>query len=105
MASTDKVHLDLDTVERDPKQSFEVFAFTLNGRRIEITDPADIDYQDLLNCETPAEFLQFTMAEDDREYLRGAKGLKGWRFGLLLEAYLKHYKAAERLDDRKKLGF
>lgn len=105
MTTPEKVHLNLDTVERDPEHSFEVFAFVLNGRRIEIQDPAEIDYQDLLECESPAEFLRYTMTEEDRDYLAGAKGLKGWRFGKLLEAYLKHYKAAERVDDRKKLGF
>ena len=103
MASTDKVHFNLDTVERRPEETFDVFATVIEGRRIEITDPAEIDYQDLLGCDSPLEFLRFTMTEEDREYLRSTR-IKGWRLGKLIEAYLAHYKAEERMD-KKKLGF
>ena len=106
MASTDKVHLNLDTAERE--EEFELFATVINGRRIEISDPADLDYKELLAIETPLQFFRYTMAEEDRDYL-AEQNLKGWRLGLLLESYLKHYRAQERIDERleqrKKMGF
>lgn len=102
MADTGKVHFDLDTVERD--ETFEPFAVTIKGRRIVISDPADIDYQDLLTVQQPLEFFKFTMSQEDRDYLR-EQHFPGWRLGKLFEAYLDHYKAEERIDQRKKLGF
>ncbi len=106
MASTDKVHLNLDTAERP--EEFELFATVINGRRIEIGDPADIDYKDLLTIDTPLQFFRYTMSEEDRNWL-AEQNLKGWRLGLLLETYLRHYRAQERIDERleqrKKLGF
>lgn len=108
MAATDKVHLNLDTAERPADQQFELFATVINGRRIEISDPAEIDYKDLLTIDTPLQFFRYTMAEEDRDYL-AAQNLKGWQLGLLLEQYLTHYRAEERIDERlaqrKKLGF
>lgn len=102
MASTTKIHFNADTAERG--DDFEVFTTVIQGREIQITDPADMDYQDLLGCETPMEFLRFCMKEEDRDFLRTTR-IKGWRLGLLMEAYLGHYKAKERIDERKKLGF
>jgi hypothetical protein len=104
MASTDKIHLNLDEAERPDDQKFDLFAFNLKDRRIEVSDPAEIDYQDLLECETPIEFFRFTMSQDDRDFL-AAQRMPAWRLGLLLEKYLTHYKAKERIDQRKKLGF
>ena len=102
MASTDKIHLNLDTAERE--QEFETFAVNIGDRRIEITDPAEIDWNDLMNCDSPVEFWKYTMKQEDRDYLAAQK-LKSWRIALLLEKYLAHYKAEERVDARKKLGF
>lgn len=102
MASTDTIHFDLDTVERDTE--FEIFAANINDRRIEISDPADIAYQDLLACDTPMEFFRYTMSVEDRDFLAEQR-IAGWRLGKLLEAYLKHYRAEERIDERKKIGF
>lgn len=111
MASTDKIHFNLDEVERDDK--FEVFTFaatdkeTKEQRTLRATDPADIDYQDLLAIETPAQFFKYTMTQEDRDFLAKTR-IKGWRFGKLIEAYLAHYKAQERVgteEQRRKLGF
>lgn len=102
MASTDKIHFNLDEAARE--ETFDLFVAVVNDRRIEISDPADIDYQDLLACDSPIEFWKFTMSQEDRDWLAEQR-IKGWRIGLLLEKYLKHYKAQERVDARKKLGF
>lgn len=111
MASTDKIHFDLDAVERG--EDFEVFAFpvtnqeTKERRILHATDPADIDYQDLLAIETPVQFFRYTMSQEDRDFLATTR-IKGWRLGKLVEAYLEHYKAQDRVgtaEQRKKLGF
>lgn len=108
MAATDKVHLNLDTAERPEDQQFELFTTVVNDRTITITDPAEIDYKDLLTIETPLQFFRYTMSEADRDFL-AEQNLKGWKLGLLLESYLTHYRAEERIDERlaqrKKLGF
>ena len=111
MASNEKIHFNLDTVERG--EEFEVFAAnitdpaTKESRRIEISDPAALDYQDLLTIDAPTEFFRLCMSQADRDFLAGAR-LESWRLSKLLEAYLEHYKAQDRVGteaQRKKLGF
>ena len=104
MASTDVIHFNADTAERPDE--FEVFTAVVGDKTLRITDPADIDYQDLLQCETPLEFFKYAMSQEDRDHLANTR-LKSWRLNLLLEAYLKHYRASERVDKdvRAKLGF
>lgn len=103
MASTDKIHFNADEAERP--QEFEPFVTVLNGRTITISDPADIDFQDLLEIENPMGFFKYTMSQEDRDWLASERGIKGWRLGLVLEQYLKHFQAADRIEQRKKLGF
>ena len=104
--ANDTVHFNLDTAER--KEEFELFAAVVRDRRIEISDPAEIDYRDLLTIENPMQFFRFCMSQEDRDFL-SEQNLKGWELGLLLESYLSHYRAKERIDERlearKKLGF
>ena len=106
MASTDVVHLNLDTAEREDK--FETFAVVIHERRVEISDPAEIDFKDLLQIENSMQFLRYCMSQEDRDWL-AEENLKGWELGLLLESFLKHYRATERIDERldqrKRLGF
>ncbi len=110
MASTDKIHFNLDEIERDDE--FEVFTFAVKGadgeqRTLQATDPADIDYQDLLAIESPVQFFRYTMSQEDRDFLATTR-IKGWRLGKLVEKYLEHYKAADRVgneEQRRKLGF
>lgn len=106
MASTDKVHFVVDEAKRPDTEVFETFTADVKGRMITFGDPAEIDYQDLLACETPMQFWKFTVAQEDRDYIAECR-MEGWRLGALLTAYLEHYRAAERVDvdTRKKLGF
>ena len=102
MASTDRIHFNLDTAERP--DHFEVFVANIAGKAVPISDPADLDYKVLLAVDSPFEFFRHCMSQEDRDLL-AAQDMPGWRLGLLLEAYLKHYKAEERIDERKRLGF
>lgn len=102
MASTDKVHLNLDTTERD--EEFEPFVVSVNGKALTLNDPAEMDYQQLIECETPLQWLKYTMTQEDRDHLAVAK-LKAWRLGKLMDGYMAHFKTKERVDTREKLGF
>lgn len=101
-SAVDRIDLNLDTVTRD--QEFAPFVFVVGDRAIELGDPAELDYQDLLECDTPLQFIRYTATEEDRNFLAQQR-IPGWKLGRLLEEYLKHYKAEERVDARKKLGF
>ncbi len=110
MASTDKIHLDLDELERE--DDFETFTFVVTDKdgekqTLQATDPADIDYQDLLAIDSPVQFFRYTMTQEHRDILAESR-IKGWRLGKLVEKYLEHYKAADRVgneEQRRKLGF
>lgn len=101
MASTDKIHLDLNSVERDVK--YDPFVFDWKGRVISLTDPAELDYRKLLEVDTPVGFLKFTASQEDRDFLASAEGtMESWRLNLLVEAYYKHF----GIDpSRSKMGF
>lgn len=103
MASTDKIVLDLDTIERPADQKKAEFAFNWKGRRIVLTDPAELSYQELLEIEHPLGFIRYTASQEDRDHL-AKEPMEGWRMGILIENYYKHF----GLDDKnreKKLGF
>lgn len=104
--ASNTVHFNLDTATRD--EEFEPFVAVVKDRKLTISDPAEVDYQHLLGIENPLEFLRFCMSQEDRDFLAD-QHFESWRLGMLLEMFLKHYKASERVDtaglDRKKLGF
>ena len=50
-----KVTVNLDELERG--EVFEKFSFVLGGQRVEMLDPAEIDFKDLMTIEHPANFL------------------------------------------------
>ncbi len=106
MASTTKVHFVVDEFKRPDSQKFETFTADVKGRTIEFGDPAEIAYQDLLSCDTPMEFWKYTVSGEDRDYIANTR-MESWRLGGLLNAYLEHYQASDRLDKdvRAKLGF
>lgn len=103
MASTDHIDLNLDTAERPKDQVKGAFAFTWKERRILLSDPAELDYRKLLEVESPVGFLRYTASQEDRDFLASEEGaMEGWRLGLLMEKYYKHF----GLDkERQKLGF
>lgn len=103
MASTDHIDLNLDTAERPADQVKPIFSFVWKERRIELTDPANVDYRKLLEVDSPVGFLRFTASQEDRDFLASPEGsMEGWRLGLLMEKYYKHFGMDK---DRQKLGF
>lgn len=83
-----KINLNLDTAERE--KSYEPFVVVIDGRSITMTDPAELDWKDLLAIEQPSEFFRHCMSEDDQAFLRKTN-IPGWKFRLLLESYQRHY--------------
>lgn len=103
MASTDHIDLNLDTAERPADQVRPDFAFTWKDRRIVLTDPANVDYRSLLEVDSPVGFLKYTARQEDRDFLASPEGsMEGWRLGLLMEKYYKHFGMDK---ERQKLGF
>lgn len=103
MASTDHIDLDLDSAERPKEQVKPAFVFAWKGRTISLSDPAELDYRKLLEVESPIGFLRFTASQEDRDFLASEEGsMEGWRLGVLMEKYYKHFGMDQ---ERKKLGF
>lgn len=104
MASTDVVHFNADTEPDEGAR--EPFVFVFEGRTYTATDPADLDYQELLTVgDNPMGFFKITMNQEDRDALAEAKGLKGRVLGKIVQAYLEHFKADDPKSMREKLGF
>lgn len=80
--------LNLDDVERE--KSYKPFVFSLNGRKITLTDPAELDWQDIMEIDQPVKFLKYACDAETRDYMIAQK-MPGWKFGKLVDAYLAHY--------------
>lgn len=90
------VDLDLDALERPAEEaSIQPFTVKIAGRTITMTDPQEIDWQDLVDLESPVEFMRHCVNDDDRAHIR-KQSIPGWKIGQLMEAYMEHY----RLEDR-----
>jgi hypothetical protein len=82
-----RVNTNLDELERDSKPKF---AFVLAGNRVEMLDPAEIDFKDLMTIEHPANFLKFALTDDAKKVLSENK-LEGWKFNQLIKDYMEYY--------------
>jgi len=62
----------------------------VESRAVTMTDPAEIDWRDLLDIEKPIHFLKHCVTQEDRDFIKTCP-IEGWRFGALIEAYQRHY--------------
>lgn len=91
--------IDLDTLERkDRKPPFKA---KIGDRVIEMIDPQEIDWRDLLQMQDPREFLRLALSEEDRSYLSSLE-LPGWKFGQLMEAFYRHYDLEQLAADARR---
>lgn len=95
------VILDLDTAERDPKDIKPPFVVNINGHKVTLADPTEIDWRDLAAVEAPADLLHVAMTRDDRKHLQDA-ALPGWKFNRLMEAYYTHYDLEDKIRNAKR---
>lgn len=90
MPSDQKINLDLNAVTRE--QTYQPFVFDWKGRTISLSDPAELDFRQLLEVETPIGFLKFTMSQEDRDFIASDEGkMETWRMNKLIEAYYRHF--------------
>jgi hypothetical protein len=87
------VQFSLDTFERE--KTYELFAADLGGQRIVMTDPAELEWQDLAELDDPVEFIDLCMSDEDKEYLLSLR-LKAWQLEGLMSAYMTHYGIGNR---------
>ena len=93
------IDFDLDAVERDYES--KPFVVNIGGKPVTFTDPSDLDWQDLLEVESPAGLFRFCLSEEDKEHILGVD-IPGWKIGKLMEAVLKHYQLEEKLAKARK---
>lgn len=82
--------LDLDSLEREGGSPLP-FVFQLGGKRFMLSDPKEIDWQDLITALTnPYVFFKLTLPPDDQEAFFSSK-VPSWKLNHLVEKYIEHY--------------
>ncbi len=89
MTSENRPALDLDKLEREG--AVGPFDFVLDGKRFMMSDPQEVDWQDLLSAmQNPTMFFRLVLpAEDQPEFFRTR--LPSWKMNKLMAAYQDHY--------------
>lgn len=95
------VILDLDAATRDPKEIKPPFVVNVEGQKVTLSDPTEIDWRDLAAVEIPADLLRVAMSREDRLYLQGL-ALPAWKFNRLMDAYYTHYDLEEKIRNAKR---
>lgn len=83
------VTLDLDALEREDRAL--PFRFLLNGNSYLLSDPQEIDWQDLLAAmASPQMFFRLVLPADQRESFFTSK-VPSWKMRKLMDRYNDHY--------------
>lgn len=83
------VSIDLDALEREGAAL--PFDFVLGGRRYLMSDPKEVDWQDLISAmANPLMFFRLVLPPEDRSEFFTTK-LATWKMDKLINAYLEHY--------------
>lgn len=93
------VDFDLDAYERP--EHVEPFAVVVGGKRIVMTDPAELDWQDLIELEHPAEIIRLCVDKEGRDHLRELK-LPFFKFEKLIEQYSAHYQLEDQIAEARR---
>ncbi len=88
--STDHVDLNLDEIEREQSEIKGPFSFVCDGKRFMLSDPADLDWRQLLEIDDPIAFFRYCMPADQKEDFK-ALNVPGWKLGKIIEGFQKHY--------------
>lgn len=94
---TDKVTLDLDTLDREQTHtpSVEPFSIRHNGRAFTFKDAMDIDWQKLmLALQNPHQFFRLTLDPDDAKAFLGGE-VESWKMRHLMDRYRQHHGMTE----------
>lgn len=90
------ISLDLDAEKRPESEIKPPFVAMVKGREITMTDPAELDWRELILLESPTEFLRLSLSAEDRKFLL-EQDLPGWKFNRLMESYYSHYDLEEKV--------
>ena len=77
------------------------FVAVLAGREIVFSDPAELDWQDLLEIGDPVDFLRYVVSKEDREFIHKQK-LAAFKFNRLMEAFMTYYELDEKLEQARR---
>lgn len=95
------VILDLDLETRPEKDVKPPFVVNVEGRKVSLADPTEIDWRELASVEQPVDLLRVAMSREDRNYLYDL-ALPAWKFNRLMEAYYGHYDLEEKIANAKR---
>lgn len=84
------VMLNVDTLERRKGEAKDPFAFLLAGRRIEMKDSSEIDWQVLMELDHPIDLLRATLSKEDREFLAEQR-FPGWKLREIMRRYYDYH--------------
>lgn len=94
-----RVNINLDEIENE--EAKEPFVAVLAGREIVFSDPAELDWQDLLEIGDPVDFLRYVVSEEDRKHIHKQK-LPAFKFNRLMEAFMTYYELDEKLEQARR---
>lgn len=86
ISDTPDVDFNLDTYELEKRKPF---AFVLKGRRIELADPAELDWHLLADVDGPEELAEVCMTEADRKFFL-AQPLAAGKLNELMLRFRRH---------------
>lgn len=94
-------HVDFNLDDLDDEQASDErpFAFVVNGHRFTLSNPADLDWKDLLEIDDPVAFFRYCMPEDQKTAFK-AQDISGKKLGKVIEAFQKHYGIGARGNGR-----
>lgn len=95
------VIVDLDTVERDPKDVKDPFVAKVEGRNVTFADPNEIDWRDLASVQIPQDLLRVSLSTEDLEHIQDVK-MPSWKFNKLMKAYYDYYDLAEKIKQAQR---
>jgi len=101
--TTPIVHLDLDAeIEKGPEKAKEPFRFSLRGRVIEMLNPDDQDWRDLMLMEDPRQLLRLCLSAEDRTFLYEQDGVPARVFNRIMEGFNAHYGLADKIAQARR---
>jgi hypothetical protein len=90
------IDFDLDALEKPVEDQIPPLRANVNGKVLEFQNPDELDWTELMLIESPADFLDYVLSDDDLTHLRKT-GLKGWQLNALVERFMKHFGLDEKL--------
>lgn len=83
-----KIALNLDALERE--DAAEPFVVVVGGKEVEFIDPAELDWEELAEFDSPRDFVNMALDDESRDHVLAQK-LPGWKFKALWDGYQAHF--------------